>query len=199
MNNSKDITLQHNIDKDDNPPSADILPQTDLLLNERSIKKPIVWVEKNPDWNYTEFCEDATINDLLNELMSYDLSPQPVAPRTIKIIYGNTKKGTYDCCPLKKDTNEPTIQVPGKSPSIVTASGGRNLNHRKHHNRLPTLNELRDWFENSYHGVGSLGSRTIVWLDFDAKDFESRSACEQWVFDYITRNGFEEVWLEFKD
>lgn len=162
----------------DDSSSVISLPHDELLLNERSIIKPIVWVEKNPDWKYTEFSDNEAINDLLNELMSYDLTPQPVAPRTIKIIYGNSKKGTYDCCPLKKDTNEPTVQVTGKSPSVVTAFGGLNLKHKKHHGIQPSIRQLQEWFAESFHGVGSLGSHTIVWLDFDAKDFDSQEYCD---------------------
>ncbi len=122
-----------------------------------------------------------SIRKIVDVLLSLGLSPLPVAPchKTIK----------------KKDG---TLLFTGKNPSYLDRTGRHQiLNHRQYQTKQPTQVDIDLWWSNPDNGVGSLGSETLIWVDVDRKDFDSKESCDraylEWLEKYPVLNG---AWKE---
>ncbi|MBD1844013.1 bifunctional DNA primase/polymerase [Cyanobacteria bacterium FACHB-63] len=104
-------------------------------------------------------------------------------------------KGDY--CRLDENL-QPIGRFTGKNPSYLDRKGrARVLNHRTYQTRLPTEQELKEWFVHPQTGVGTLGGHSGVdWLDFDAKNYPSQEECDRDVQRLISANNLENTWIE---
>ena len=115
-------------------------------------------------------------------LLSNGLPPLPVAPyqdphRYHKVVKASNTRGAH--CPLTKDL-QPIPLFSGKNPSFKDADGTPHLiNHHVYQSRLPTNNELKQWFKHPSNGIGTLGSDRIKWIDLDSKQFASPDECDR--------------------
>jgi hypothetical protein len=74
----------------------------------------------------------------------------------------------------------PALPVaPGcKNPSFINSAGEiENIKHSEYRDRIPTEDELREWFSHPDVGIGAMGSISYRWLDLDAKHFDSPGLC----------------------
>ena len=102
-----------------------------------------------------------------------------------------------DYCRLDEKL-QPIGRFTGKNPSYLDRNGrARSLNHGTYQERLPTEQELREWFANPAIGVGTLGGHAGVdWLDFDSKNYPNQEECDQDIQRLIADNGLEDSWIE---
>ena len=85
----------------------------------------------------------------------------------------------YDQCLLDKD-QQPIVQFTGKNPSFLAKNGyPRTIRHAEYQSKLPTQDELKEWFDNPQNGIGCLGSNRYRWLDLDRKHFDSQEECDR--------------------
>lgn len=82
---------------------------------------------------------------------------------------------------------EPLPAFTGKNPSYLDKAGIPHLvNHRDYQHRAPSREELTLWFENPANGIGTLGGwQSIVWIDWDAKQFDTPLQCAEVFFDWL--------------
>lgn len=104
-------------------------------------------------------------------------------------------QGVY--CPLTTDL-KPIPRFFGKNPSYLSKYGtARICTHGKFQEQLPTEQELKEFFCNPNTGVGTLGGHAgVIWLDFDAKNYESQEICDNSVQEFIEKNGLTHSWIE---
>jgi hypothetical protein len=137
----------------------------------------------------------------INTLLAEGVPPIPVAPlqdpRQKRCHRISKSKDGWDCCPLDKNF-QPVPLFTGKNPSYLAPDGSpRPLNHRQFQKRLPTAAELKKFFCHPDTGIGTLGGHGgIVWLDFDAKNYDSQEACDNDVERIITSNHLGGTWIE---
>jgi hypothetical protein len=141
------------------------------------------------------------VQQTIEQLLFLGCPPIPVAPkqdpkqdwchRVIK-----TKDGSKSCV-VGKDFN-PIPLFTGKNPSNLDRKGKAWIcKHGKFQDRLPAPYELKRFFCNSNTGIGTLGGHGgIVWLDFDAKNYDSQEACDSDVESLITRHNLQDSWIE---
>jgi len=120
------------------------------------------------------------VKAVVSELIALGLCPVPVVPK-------QKAKG------LKAFT--------GKVPSYFDEKGKpKLLAHKKLglYDRLPTEQELEQWFDHPDIGLGSFGSADglTCWIDFDAKHFESERECRQLVLEWRLKNGISSSWVD---
>lgn len=116
-------------------------------------------------------------------------------PSTGEPIKNWDDRGVY--CPLTSDL-KPVPKFTGKNPSYLTKYGRpRICKHGKFQNRIPTEQELKEFFCNPDTGVGTLGGHGGVdWIDFDAKNYESQEICDSSVQEVIKKNALTTSWIE---
>jgi hypothetical protein len=116
-------------------------------------------------------------------------------PLTGEPIKNWDDRGVY--CPLSSDL-KPVPKFFGKNPSYLTKYGRpRICKHGEFQKRMPTKQELKEFFCNPNTGVGTLGGHAGVdWLDFDAKNYESQEICDSSIQEFIEQNGLTNSWIE---
>ena len=80
---------------------------------------------------------------------------------------------------VRLDSNlNPIARFTGKNPSYLDRDGKPKIClHGEIQNRLPSEQEIKKWFANPNTGIGTLGGHNgIVWIDFDAKNYDNRLA-----------------------
>lgn len=147
VNNSSNITVCT-----DNSVSVNSLPQNELLNNYSTIhylaklKETIQWCDDN------------------------DFPVLPVAPRQDHWKYPLKKNGVIQ---YEKDGVTPKPAFTGKNPSYLDTNGiPHHVCHSKYQDKLPSAADREKWFKNPLNGVGTLGSKTKIWLDPDLKNFD---------------------------
>jgi hypothetical protein len=125
-----------------------------------------------------------SVKETIEWLLAQGFPPLPVAPtqdpyRFPKVVKANAKRGEGAYCPLTEDL-KPIPLYTGKYPSYLDANGTPHpIKHSEYRKRQPTQQELDLWFENPDNGIGTLGSPTDIWLDFDVKNFTTALECKQ--------------------
>lgn len=106
---------------------------------------------------------NASISATIDELLELGLPPIPVAP--------------------KHRSNE---GFSGKNPSYLDSDGRhRFVRHGQFKDRLPTTDELSQFFQHQDVGIGVLGGvGGVYWLDLDRKNYPSQQDCDR-AFDAI--------------
>jgi hypothetical protein len=147
------------------------------------------------------YSPNAAVQQTIEALLAIGCPPIPVAPkqdprqphchRVIK-----TKDGSKSCI-VGKDFN-PIPKFTGKNPSNLDIKGKPWIcKHGKFQDRLPAPYELKRFFFHPNTGIGTLGGHGgIVWLDFDAKNYDSQEACDSDVESLITRYSLQDSWIE---
>lgn len=118
---------------------------------------------------------------LLNEIGA---PPLPVSPAFSAEDYpARNRDGSVK---VGKD-GKPLPAFTGKNPSYLDAQGIPHLvNHRDYQERMPTKEEMTAWFSNPANGIGTLGGwSNIIWLDWDAKQFDDAEQCAQVFFGWL--------------
>ncbi|WP_225887054.1 bifunctional DNA primase/polymerase [Nodosilinea nodulosa] len=130
-------------------------------------------------------------------LAARHLPALPVAPaqdpyRYPRIVAAKPQRGIYDHveCHWQDGQLRPNPLFTGKNPSYLDGHGIPHLVFHHHfQNRLPTQQELRQWFVHPQTGVGSLGGHQgLAWIDFDTKGFESPDACDQAIVQWLDQH-----------
>jgi len=135
-------------------------------------------------------------------LVAHSYPVLPVAPKQDAYQYPKVDKGdgkkSWRSCPLTlKSTPFPAFT--GKNPSYLDPDGKPHLiNHRHYQSKLPTADELVNWFTNPANGVGTLGGwNNTIWLDFDLKQFASQAELDQAFEDILERHPeLKKSWIE---
>ncbi len=85
----------------------------------------------------------------------------------------------YDQCLIDKD-QQPIVSFTGKNPSFLAKNGyPKTIRHAEYQSKLPSQDELKEWFANPQNGIGCLGSNRYRWLDLDRKHFDSQEKCDR--------------------
>ncbi|WP_228052741.1 bifunctional DNA primase/polymerase [Nodosilinea sp. LEGE 07298] len=130
-------------------------------------------------------------------LAARKLPALPVAPaqdpyRYPRIVAAKPQRGIYEHveCYWQDGQLRPNPLFTGKNPSYLDGRGIPHLVYHHHYqNRLPTQQELRQWFAHPQTGVGSLGGHQgLAWIDFDTKGFESSKACDQAIAQWLNQH-----------
>jgi|GEM_PF-735501 len=139
------------------------------------------------------------IQETIDWLCAQGLPPLPIAPAQDPYLYprviaAKPDRGYWSHCPCHCDPPNwrllPQACFTGKNPSYLDASGQPHLVwHTRYQTQFPTADEIRQWFVHPQTGIGTLGGwQDLVWIDIDRKQFESQSACdrrvEQWLDQY---------------
>lgn len=139
---------------------------------------------------------------VINWLVTHHYPALPVAPKQDakkyhKEIKANTAQGTGRSCPLTENL-QPIPLFTGKNPSYLDRAGFPHLvNHRQYQKQLPTRLELKQWFANASNGIGTLGGwNDTIWLDFDAKQFDSQEDCTLAVIEILEQETLNNAFLE---
>lgn len=138
-----------------------------------------------------------TIGVVVDRLLRLQLPPLPVAPMQDANRYPlRDNQGNI----VPDEQGNPKPMFTGKNPSYLDRSGKPHLiKHSDFGKRLPTKNELRQWFANPLNGIGTLGGiNQLYWLDLDSKHFDSPEALKNWVDVWIEQypklsNGWREI------
>ena len=110
----------------------------------------------------------------------------------------------YEQCLLDKD-QQPVVQFTGKNPSFLTKYGlgkygyPKTIHHTKYQSKLPTQDELKEWFanpQNPKNGIGCLGSNRFQWLDLDRKHFTTQEECDRALDSICSPDIRANGWLE---
>ena len=149
----------------------------------------------------TIYSPNPGVQQTIEQLLLLGCPPIPVAPkqdprqpschRVIK------RKDRVIFCPLDENLN-PIPQFTGKNPSNLERKGKPWIcKHGEFQDRLPTQNKLKQFFCNPNTGIGTLGGHGgIIWLDFDAKNYDSQEACDTDVESLISRYSLQDSWIE---
>ncbi|WP_196358210.1 bifunctional DNA primase/polymerase [Nodosilinea nodulosa] len=130
-------------------------------------------------------------------LAARKLPALPVAPvqdpyRYPRIVAAKPQRGIYDHveCYWQDGQLRPKPLFTGKNPSYLDGHGIPHLvYHHRYQNRLPTQQELHQWFAHPQTGVGSLGGHQgLAWIDFDTKGFESPESCDQAIAQWLNQH-----------
>jgi|GEM_PF-1318895 len=144
---------------------------------------------------------NSAVQQTIEALLALGCPPIPVAPKQdprqdwcYRVI--KTKDGSKSCV-VGKDFN-PIPRFTGKNPSNLDIKGKPWIcKHGKFQDRLPTPYELKRFFCNPNTGIGTLGGHGgIVWLDFDAKNYDSQESCDSDVESLISRYSLQDSWIE---
>lgn len=102
----------------------------------------------------------------------------------------------YDQCLIDK-AQQPIVSFTGKNPSFLAKNGyPKKLNHAEYQSKLPTQDELKEWFANPKNGIGCLGSKRHRWLDLDRKHFDSQEECDRAIDSICAPDIRTKGWLE---
>lgn len=119
---------------------------------------------------------EISIRETLHRLITWKLPPLPVAPASVQ----QPKKFT------------------GKNPSYLNSRGARYLvQHKLFQSRMPSDQEIKNWFANPLNGIGTLGGwHNIIWLDFDSKRFQSIAECDRRIEGWLIAHHLEDTFIE---
>lgn len=133
--------------------------------------------------------------EAINRLILWKLPPLPVSPAQDAHKYPKLNKVLG--IELDKDGN-PVPRFTGKNPSYLDSVGIPHLiPHAAFQSRIPSSQETERWFSNSANGIGTLGGwHGIIWLDFDAKRFDSQETCDRTVEDWIVAHAMQYTFTE---
>ncbi|MBW4549322.1 MAG: bifunctional DNA primase/polymerase [Symplocastrum torsivum CPER-KK1] len=144
---------------------------------------------------------NSAVQQTIEQLLFLGCPPIPVAPKQDPKQdwchrVSKTKDGGNSCI-VGKDFN-PIPKFTGKNPSNLDRKGKPWIcKHGKFQDRLPAPYELKRFFCNPNTGIGTLGGHGgIVWLDFDAKNYDSQEACDSDVESLISRYSLQDSWIE---
>lgn len=135
------------------------------------------------------------IQQTIELLLEQKLSPLPVAPAQDSQRYPAYDKTSR----IKTDRQgNPVPAFDGKNPSYLDVKGIPHLiKHQKYHDRLPTPEELKLWFQNPNTGVGALGNHEIRWLDLDRHKFSSQEECDRAFYGLLEKYpDLAQSWIE---
>jgi hypothetical protein len=147
------------------------------------------------------YSPNAAVQQTIEALLAIGCPPIPVAPkqdprqswchREIK------RKDGVKFCLLDEHLN-PIPRFTGKNPSNLDRKGKPWIcKHGEFQERLPFDRENRKHFTHPNTGIGTLGGHGgIVWLDFDAKNYDSQEACDFDVERIIANHGLNNSWIE---
>lgn len=135
-------------------------------------------------------------------LVTHRYPALPVAPAQDAYQFPKVNKGDgvkeWKHCSLSPQLT-PTPSFTGKNPSYLDAEGKPHLiNHQQYQGKLPSANELTEWFANPGNGIGTLGGwNNTVWLDFDLKQFDSQEELDQAFHSLLSKNPQLKIsWIE---
>ncbi|HEY9630374.1 MAG TPA: bifunctional DNA primase/polymerase, partial [Coleofasciculaceae cyanobacterium] len=79
------------------------------------------------------------------------------------------------------------LRFSGKNPSWLSRWGQPCLlDHKLYQERLPTDDELKQWFSHVDTGIATMGGwNSTLWIDIDAKRFNSVEECQRVFQDYL--------------
>ena len=141
--------------------------------------------------------QNAGVWAMVQWLAARHLPALPVAPaqdpyRYPRIVTAKPQRGIYDHveCHWQDGQLRPNPLFTGKNPSYLDGRGIPHLVYHHHYqNRLPTPQELHQWFVHPQTGVGALGGHQgLAWIDFDTKGFESPDACDQAIAQWLNQH-----------
>ncbi len=138
----------------------------------------------------------AQIQSIVERLLAWGLSPLPVAPAQDPYKY--PKKNKQGEILLEDDGTTPQRLYNGKNPSYIDPQGNpRLVNHREYHKKQPTHQEIALWLCYPETGIGCLGAPTFIWIDLDAKHFDSQASCDKAYLALLDVNPvLKGAWLE---
>jgi hypothetical protein len=149
----------------------------------------------------TIYSPNPDVQQTIEALLLLGCPPIPVAPkqdprkewchRVIK------RKDDVQFCPVDEHLN-PIPRFTGKNPSYLGSNGNAYIcRHGEFQERLPSDRENRKHFAHPHTGIGTLGGHGgIIWLDFDAKNYDSQEASDADVKRIIADHGLQESWIE---
>ncbi|MTJ10739.1 plasmid replication protein, CyRepA1 family [Anabaena sp. UHCC 0204] len=135
-------------------------------------------------------------NQVIELLLSLNLSPLPVAPKQDCFKY--PEKDDKGNIKYQKDDFTPKPLFTGKNPSYLDANGiPHTIYFSKYQNTLPTESELALWFCNPLTGIGTLGNDSFTWIDLDSNKFANQKECDQAYQNLLENNlHLNAAWLE---
>jgi hypothetical protein len=132
--------------------------------------------------------------EVIQTLISYGLTPLPVAPRQDPFKYPQKSNGKIV---YLKDDVTPRPLFNGKNPSCLIGGVPHLVNHANYQSKLATKEELNNWFSDPSVGIGCLGSDSICWIDIDSKNFSNQQECDRAYQQLLEKNPIlKSAWLE---
>lgn len=146
------------------------------------------------------YSPNPAVNQTIEALLALGCPPIPVAPKQnprnpgCHRVVGKKDEGF---CPVDKNL-QPIPKFTGKNPSYLKRDGSAEIcKHGEFQTRLPSTTELKRFFCHPDTGVGTLGGHAgVVWVDFDAKNYQSQEACDSDVEGIIARKKLHNTWIE---
>ena len=147
------------------------------------------------------FSPNPGINQAIHNLLSQGLTPLPVAPAFPAEDYPYKKDGEI----AYEANGRPKPLFSGKNPSFIDKHGvPRCINHTRYRNRMPSSDDLRQWFADERVGIGT---NSGCWLDIDLKRFDSAEHMARATNDLqvqadwleATQSGGLRIAIEFED
>lgn len=132
---------------------------------------------------------------MITRLRQWHLPPLPVAPAQDACEYPKVDKTGH----IERDKfGRPLPKFTSKNPSYLNFIGIPYLiPHGRFQFTLPQMREGKRWFSNPANGIGTLGGwHNIIWLDFDAKHFDSQEQCDRTIEDWIVAHTMQNTFTE---
>jgi hypothetical protein len=130
------------------------------------------------------------------KLRAMGLPALPVAPAQSPHQFpARTKTGEI----ILDSQQQPKPAFTGKNPSYLDRHGiPRLISHRQFQERLPSDQELTDWFAHPDNGVMTMGGwQNIIWIDVDVKRYPGQGRCDYSVQQWLQRYPIlQETWTE---
>lgn len=149
----------------------------------------------------TSYRPNPGVEGTIKQLLGLGCPPIPVAPkqdpkqpwchREIK------RKDGVKFCPIDENL-KPIPRFTGKNPSYLARNGKPYIcKHGEFQERLPSDQENQQHFTHPNTGIGTLGGHGgIIWLDFDAKNYDSQEVCDADVESIIADHSLQDSWIE---